>query len=292
MTSRRAWLATGALATLLAITAAWWALALWPADTSTPSWILRTREVCFGAAHSGLPDAGGWVLLVGQPLGMLIVLIAVWPAELTAGLSRLTARMSGQIATGLVAAAITTGLIGVAFRVARADEEPFSAGATREIGARLTRVNDAAPTMELIDQDARPVTLGAFRGRPVLVTFAYAHCDTVCPTVVSDILTAAAEASERRPAVLIVTLDPWRDTPSRLPAIAFSWRLQGDARVLSGSPDTVERVLNAWRIPRVRNPRSGDISHPTVVYVLDADGRIAYVVNGGAEAIAAALRAL
>ena len=60
----------------------------------------------------------------------------------------------------------------------------------------------------------------------------------------------------------------------------------------SGSPDTVERVLNAWRIPRVRNPRSGDISHPTVVYVLDADGRIAYVVNGGAEAIAAALRAL
>jgi hypothetical protein len=29
-----------------------------------------------------------------------------------------------------------------------------------------------------------------------------------------------------------------------------------------------------------------------MVYIVDADGRIAYVVNGGAEAISAAVRAL
>lgn len=223
---------------------------------------------------------------------MLIVLVAVWPAELAAGLGRLTARMSGQIAAGLVAAALTAGLVGVAVRVTRAGEEPFATGAGRSLAAALTRVDDAAPAMELTDQAGRTVTLDAFRGRPVLVTFAYAHCETVCPIVVSDVLTAAARLPDVRPAVLVVTLDVWRDTPSRLGAIAAQWRLHGDARVLSGAPEIVERVLNAWRIPRVRNERTGEISHPSLVYVIGGDGRIAYVVPGGADTIAAAVRAL
>ena len=54
----------------------------------------------------------------------------------------------------------------------------------------------------------------------------------------------------------------------------------------------VERTLNAWRIPRTRNQRTGDILHPTIVYVIDAGGRITYAVNGSVDLIAAALRAL
>ena len=65
-----------------------------------------------------------------------------------------------------------------------------------------------------------------------------------------------------------------------------------DAHVLSGAPDEVERTLNGWRVPRVRNQQTGDISHPSIVYVIGADGRIAYVVSGNADAIAAAVRAL
>jgi hypothetical protein len=37
-----------------------------------------TRAVCFGAARDELPNAGGWVLLVGQPLGMLGILLTAW----------------------------------------------------------------------------------------------------------------------------------------------------------------------------------------------------------------------
>ena len=62
--------------------------------------------------------------------------------------------------------------------------------------------------------------------------------------------------------------------------------------MLSGAPDEVERTLNAWRVPRMRNQKTGDIIHPSIVYVVAADGRIAYVLNGGAETIAAAVRAL
>jgi protein SCO1/2 len=286
------WSAVAALGAIGAVTVVWWALALWPVGPLAPDWILRTRLVCFGAARTGLPDAGGWLLLIGQPAGMLLVLIAVWPAELKTGLAGLMTRVSGQIGAGVVGALLTAGLVGVAARVARAGGEPFSTGTGAGLAGQLTRVDDAAPAMALVDETGRTVSLEMYRGRPVLVTFAYAHCDTVCPVLVSDVLAAAGRATGAPPAVLIVTLDPWRDTPSRLAAIRSAWRLTGDAHVLSGAPDVVDRVLNAWRIPRARNERTGDLSHPSLVYVIGVDGRVTYVVTGGADVIDAALRAL
>jgi cytochrome oxidase Cu insertion factor (SCO1/SenC/PrrC family) len=62
--------------------------------------------------------------------------------------------------------------------------------------------------------------------------------------------------------------------------------------VLSDDPEAVERALNAWRVPRARNEKTGEIVHPSVVYVIDREGRIAYVVSGGTATIAAAVRSL
>lgn len=292
MTASRGWTALAALALILAITASWWAMALWPVGAEAPGWFLRTRVVCFGATASGLPDAGGWLLLIGQPLGMLGLLAIVWTAELKSGLALAMARVTGQVAVGVVAAALVAGIGAVAVRVANAGDRPFSAGADREIAAQLTRVNDEAPALALVDQRGEKVTLDSFRGRPVIVTFAYAHCETVCPVIIADVLAAGRKLADRSPAILVVTLDPWRDTPARLGAIASAWGMGGDARVLSGPPDAVERTLNAWRVPRVRNEKNGNLSHPSVVYVIGPDGRINYAVTGNPDAIAAAVRAL
>ena len=76
MRSREA-AALAAATFLISITVAWWALALWPA-TASATWLARTREVCFGAAPGGLPDAAGWVALVLQPTIMFGVLFALW----------------------------------------------------------------------------------------------------------------------------------------------------------------------------------------------------------------------
>ena len=289
--SGRAGIAIGALAAIVAVTAAWWALALWPAGDTTPDWVLRTREVCFGTTADGLPNAGGWLLLIGQPLGMVGFLAIAWGEELRAGLTAAMSRMAGQLAIGAAAALLVAGVSGAVVRVRTAGMEPFSTGAG-DIAAQLTRVNDAAPALALVDQEGREITLDAFRGRPVLVGFAFAHCPTVCPMIVSDMLDAQRTLADESPVVLIVTLDPWRDTPARLPAMAQQWGLPAGAHVLSGATATVERTLNAWRVPRVRNEKTGDIVHPTIVYVLDGNGRIGYAVSGGADAISAAVRAL
>jgi len=290
--SRPAKAALTALALILVISASWWALALWPMDAATPAWLARTRLVCFGAALDGLPNAGGWLLLVGQPLGMVAVLFVVWGAELREGVRGLMSNVPGQLAIGVTLAAVLGGLGGSALRVRAAVAQPFLSSPSEDLSRQLTRVNDAPPAMTLTDQAGQEVTLEQFRGRPVLVTFAYAHCTTVCPLNVADVLLARDRLGERAPVVLVLTLDPWRDTPSRLGAIAAQWGLTGDAHVLSGDAETVERTLNAWRVPRVRNEKTGELSHPSIVYVLGADGRITYVVSGSSAQIEAAVKAL
>jgi protein SCO1 len=293
MTARaRAWAALSTLVGILAITASWWSLALWRVDPSTPAWFLRTRAVCFGATLNDLPNAGGWLLLIGQPLGMLVLLTAVWSAELRAGFALATRRLVGQVLVGFAGAAIVAGLAAAAARVTGWDAQAFSAGTDRDLAAALTRVNDEAPALALVDQHGQSITLEAFRGRPVLVTFAYAHCETVCPLLLNDVLAAQRRLTDRPTQVIVVTLDPWRDTPSRLDSIARNWNMGPEAHLLSGEPAAVERTLNAWRVPRVRNEKTGDLSHPAIVYVVGPDGRIAYVVQGNADAIAAAVHAL
>ena len=284
-------MALGALTAIVAITASWWALALWPTDDA-PAWLLLTRETCFGTAETGLPDAGGWMVLSGQPLGMLLVLFAGWGDDVKAGLRAAMYRVSGQLVVGTAAALLLAGVLGVAVRVRVADAQPFTTSRTEAVAGQLNRLSDVPKPLSLVNQAGRTITLDQFRGRAVIVTFAYAHCETVCPLLVGEVLTARDRITGAKPVVLIVTLDPWRDTPSRLASIAERWSATGDVHVLSGETLQVERVLNAWRVPRARNERTGDVSHPSVVYVVGPDGRIAYAVPGTEPVIRAAVEAL
>jgi cytochrome oxidase Cu insertion factor (SCO1/SenC/PrrC family) len=94
-------------------------------------------------------------------------------------------------------------------------------------------------------------------------------------------------------AVVIITLDPWRDTPSRLPSMAQSWQLPDrDAWVLSGDVDAVEKALDSWNVQRKRDTRNGMVTHPSLLYIVDADGRIAFASTGGTDAIVALARRL
>ena len=191
MTGRGA-LALGALAAIAAVTAAWWALALWPLTAAVPEWVLRTREVCFGATRHTLPDAGGWIMLVGEPVGLLAVLWVLWGDALREGLAAALARPAGRVILAGTAVAVLAGLGSAARLVAEVRRDPRSAPAAGDVAAAVAagRVDDKAPVLRLVDQHGDSVALEQFRGRPVLVTFAYGHCTSVCPLVVRAARTA------------------------------------------------------------------------------------------------------
>ena len=280
---------------LLAITAAWWALALWPVPDA-PGWLERTRYVCFGVTDSGLPDAGGWIGLIGGPLGMLAILLAGW----WRGVRRLMSRARKSAALAATLGVLATGVVllaaGGMLRVRQARAAYIGVGATLvEPAATYPRLDTPAPPLALPAHDGVTRTLADQHGRVVLVTFAFAHCQTVCPMIVKDVLEAQVLLGSESiaTAVLIVTLDPWRDTPSRLPHIAARWRLPDrNAWLLGGDVADVEATLDAWEIPRKRDLRTGEVTHPALAYIVDRDGRIAFAASGGALTIAALVRRL
>lgn len=286
-----------ALAFVLVVTAVWWALALWPTPGEPPAWLARARWVCFNVGPSGLPDAAGWLLLVGQPLGLVLVLIAGWGASLREGFRELSASRVGRATLALCALSILVGLGAAALRVARSDAFDASAGAAlaeAPLPDTYPRLDRPAPELGLVDQRGERLDLARLQGRPALVTFAFGHCETLCPLLVREVLAAQRRVreggadAERVPRIAVVTLDPWRDTPSRLPALAKSWSLDAGAEafVLSGEVGDVNALLDRWNVPRGRDETNGQIDHPALVYVLAADGRIAYASTGGAAALA------
>ena len=289
----RHWATLVALGLILLITLAWWGLALWPMPETAPPALVRARYVCFGTTTTGLPSAVGWMMLIGEPIMITLLLVTVTGTgiirETAAGIAR--GRL-GRMGLRALAAGVVLAVLAAGARVA------WALGgfeATRSSSARpatYPRIDRRAPQLDLVDQRGEVVTLAALRGRPALVTFAYAHCETVCPLAVQDVVRARADLADLLPALVVITLDPWRDTPSRLPSMAHKWGLPDDAFVLSGSVPEVEAVLDRWGIARIRDSRNGEVTHPSVVYVLDGEGRIAFVTSGDAEVIAGLVRRL
>jgi cytochrome oxidase Cu insertion factor (SCO1/SenC/PrrC family) len=268
-----------ALLLIVVITAAWWALALWPAGTVEPAWLLRTRAACFGSMPGGLPDAGGWILLIGEPIGMFGFLLIVWGKPLRRDLARMREDRRWRPVMLAVVALLVVGILAAGQRVAYASGMGGAPASTPP--GTPTRVDIDASAFVLTDQFGRRTALADFKGAPALLTFAFGHCTTVCPTIVHDLRSARTSADRPEVPILIVTVDPWRDTPAQLPAIATAWELTPHDRVLSGNIADVEQILDALGIGRTRDSSNGDISHTGTVMALDARGHIVWRLDGG-----------
>jgi protein SCO1/2 len=259
----------------------WWGFAFLPLSSTPPEWLTAARAACFGSIESGLPAPYGWALLVLAPASFLVGIFVLWGSELRASVlsvarSPLGACVFALIAAALVAeggwvsAKVRAGLAVAAWDPAREDASALPAAYPRRTAA--------APDFTLVDQNGERVSLGRFQGTPVLLTFVFAHCQTMCPLLVQTLKQAAPDAATS--AVLLVTVDPWRDTPSSLPGIARHWDVPRHFHILSsGSVAEVLRVLHAYQVPFERSETSGDITHPGLVFLVDAQGRLAYTFD-------------
>jgi protein SCO1/2 len=291
----RHWATLVALGLILIITLAWWALALWPLPAEAPPALLQARAICFGNADNGLPSAIGWLMLIGEPLMITLLLVTITGSTtIREGLQGIARSRAGRFGLRAIAATVLVAFLAAGARVALAlgVGAPTTARSGGELPSTYPRLDRPAPALDLADQRGTVVTLAALRGRPTLVTFAYAHCETVCPLVVQEVVRARMALEDAPPVLVVITLDPWRDTPSRLTALASQWGLPADAHVLSGPVPAVEAALDRWGIPRSRDVRTGEITHPQVVYVLDRVGKIAYAATGDAEMIEQLVRRL
>ncbi|HWD21677.1 MAG TPA: SCO family protein [Burkholderiales bacterium] len=136
---------------------------------------------------------------------------------------------------------------------------------------------DYGRSFELTDHDGRARRLEDFRGKAVVVFFGFTQCPDVCPTT----LAGAAEALKKlgaddakRVQVLLITVDPERDTPALLKqyATAFDPSFLG----LYGDAAATQRTAKEFKIYYEKR-KQGDsytVDHSAQTYVIDPQGRL------------------
>lgn len=271
----------GAIGFIVAVTVAWWTLALWSVP-GAPEWLERARTVCFNLTETGLPDAKGWLLLFGQPPTMLAMLLVGWGEEVRETFSRLLSVRAGRVVVVTVGILLMTGATAATAKVRDAQPPELVYGVDEPAPETYPRLDRPWPDHAgMVDQSGEAFDLSRLGGRSALVTFAFGHCRTICPAVVHQARQVRHETGKEL-SVVVLTLDPWRDTPSRLPALVDQFMLDPELDlVVSGGIDDVNAALDRWNVPRERDLANGDITHPGIVYLVEPDGTVAYGSTGG-----------
>jgi protein SCO1 len=126
----------------------------------------------------------------------------------------------------------------------------------------------------LTDQSGHPFARDNLQRRPTLVFFGFTHCPDVCPTTLATLAQVIKTAGLEGLAVLLISVDPSRDTPAALEKYvhAFDPRFIG----ATGTPTAIERVAKEFAVAtrRVALP-GGDytVDHSAAVFLLDDRAR-------------------
>ena len=126
-----------------------------------------------------------------------------------------------------------------------------------------------------------PVALRDFRGKVVLLYFGYTYCPDICPTslaATSEGLKELAPDELARVAVILVSVDPKRDTPARLKEYArfFHQAIVG----VTGTPEEIAAVAKRYGAfyAEQKVATAGDgyvVDHSADTYLVAVDGKLA-----------------
>lgn len=271
----------GILFLWLLATMGFWLFGFWQVPATTPDWFLRAQAVCFGTTETGMPDARGWIMLTLSPLLLLATVVVAYRREVFDALAFLYRAPLGKIIILLVTFGVSTEAAWVTSRIR--DGRALAAAiyldeTDGELPEGYPRLSDPAHAFQLTDQFGQRSGPADFRGAPLILTFAFSHCKTICPAILSELKEASEKLGQRIP-ILVITLDPWRDREGQIAAMAKNWDFGPQSRMYTGSLEEIQRVLKEYRVPTIRDEQNGDITHPPMVYILDADGRLAYLFN-------------
>lgn len=153
----------------------------------------------------------------------------------------------------------------------------LAAPKTATAAAPLPRDSVYQLAVPLTDQQGRNFDWRARRGKPQLVSMFYTSCQYICPLIVDSgkgVEKALTPGQRARLGILLISMDPARDTPAALATVAGKRKLD-PARWTLARPaaDNVRPIAGVLGI-RYRALADGEFNHTSALILLDADGRI------------------
>lgn len=131
--------------------------------------------------------------------------------------------------------------------------------------------------LRLTDQNGRTWSWAEKRGKPQVVAMFYTSCQYICPLIVESgkaVEHALTPVERGRIGILLISIDPARDTPAALMAVAKKRNLDLSRWTLaSPKAEDVRNVAGVLGV-RYRQLADGEFNHTSALVLIDADGRV------------------
>lgn len=169
----------------------------------------------------------------------------------------------------LLVAVVLGGLSWLAVRSLSGPEEPEFATVLPE--------RRPLPEFALVDHNGEPFTRERFLGRMSLVFFGFTHCPDICPATLGKLASARRQldaAGAPLPQIVMVSVDPERDTPEKL--AAYVSHFGADIVGVTGPEEELLALTEPLGIWFEKQPlgESYTVSHSTAVLVVNRRGEL------------------
>jgi cytochrome oxidase Cu insertion factor (SCO1/SenC/PrrC family) len=136
-----------------------------------------------------------------------------------------------------------------------------------------------APAFQLRDENGKAVSLSAYRGRPVIVTFIDPLCRNLCPLAAHVLNAVDRELPPgRRVPIIAVSVDIYADTRADMLEDVRRWSLVPQWRWAVGSAAQLAAVWKAYEVGvsittrRAAGVTEHIVEHEEIAYVIDPNG--------------------
>lgn len=151
------------------------------------------------------------------------------------------------------------------------------------IGTMAQALADESPTSlynldaQLTNQAGKHHGFDVYRGHPVLVTMFYGSCPMACPLLIETVRSverSTPEAQRKDLRVLMISIDPDKDTPQALATLARERRVDTSRWTLAHADAATVRNIAALLNIQYRKLPDGGYNHSSVITLLSAGGDI------------------
>jgi cytochrome oxidase Cu insertion factor (SCO1/SenC/PrrC family) len=143
--------------------------------------------------------------------------------------------------------------------------------------------NAPAPPFSLTDQFGRSVNLASLHGKTVAVTFLDPVCVSDCPLIAQEFRAADGllGANARRVVLVAIVINPLYRSNNYLTAFDNQEGMNRltNWQYLTGSVSNLQKVWNAFGVQVQYSTGGAMIAHSDTAFVIDAKGRIRYILN-------------
>lgn len=146
----------------------------------------------------------------------------------------------------------------------------------QQLGLYLFDTARPLKQVSMTDHNGQPVSLEDLKGQWNIVFFGFTTCPDICPTTLS-VLAEARRGMKTAPHIIMVTVDPDRDTPEKLHRYvpAFHPDFIGYVGTFDETVKLAEQVNVAFGKVPGNEPGSYLVDHTASLVLIDPEGRYA-----------------